>query len=156
MTAIAQAMAALQKQSIHQSETKRYDLVSGTTLGKVVVEGKRVSGKQWKMQKTASSRSHLPKARQTPYDLRQAAVLVHKEVKLKEVCRFTTMIKSNYQTEMKAGKIADMEARKKAIQDKRAKKEERERYELLQAKMHAKSVERLRKREKRNKLLKER
>lgn len=41
-----------------------------------------------------------------------------------------------------------------AIKDKRAAKEERERYEKMAAKMHAKRVERLRRREKRNKLLK--
>jgi rRNA-processing protein CGR1 len=41
-----------------------------------------------------------------------------------------------------------------AIKDKRAAKEEKERYELLAAKMHAKRVDRLRRREKRNKMLK--
>lgn len=41
-----------------------------------------------------------------------------------------------------------------AIKDKRAAKEEKERYEKMAEKMHAKRVERLRRREKRNKLLK--
>jgi rRNA-processing protein CGR1 len=41
-----------------------------------------------------------------------------------------------------------------AIKDKRAAKEEKDRYALLAAKMHAKRVERLRRREKRNKMLK--
>lgn len=41
-----------------------------------------------------------------------------------------------------------------AIKDKRAAKEERERYEKMAEKMHAKRVERLKRREKRNKLLK--
>lgn len=40
-----------------------------------------------------------------------------------------------------------------AIRDKRAKKEERERYEKLAEKMHRKRVERLKRKEKRNKLL---
>ena len=47
-----------------------------------------------------------------------------------------------------------MQRKIQAIKDKRAAKEERERYELLAAKMHAKRVERLRRREKRNKMLK--
>ena len=42
----------------------------------------------------------------------------------------------------------------KAIKDKRVAKEERERYEKMAEKMHAKRVERLKRREKRNKLLK--
>jgi hypothetical protein len=41
-----------------------------------------------------------------------------------------------------------------AIKDKRAAKEEKDRYALLAAKMHAKRVDRLRRREKRNKMLK--
>lgn len=40
-----------------------------------------------------------------------------------------------------------------AIRDKRAKKEERERYEKMAEKMHRKRVERLKRKEKRNKLL---
>lgn len=41
-----------------------------------------------------------------------------------------------------------------AIKDKRAAKEEKERYEKMAEKMHRKRVERLKRREKRNKLLK--
>lgn len=41
-----------------------------------------------------------------------------------------------------------------AIKDKRTAKEERERYEKMAEKMHAKRVERLKRKEKRNKLLK--
>lgn len=41
-----------------------------------------------------------------------------------------------------------------AIKDKRAAKEERERYEKMAEKMHRKRVERLKRREKRNKMLK--
>jgi len=40
------------------------------------------------------------------------------------------------------------------IKDRRAAKEEKERYEKMAAKMHAKRVDRLKRREKRNKLLK--
>ncbi|AMD21484.1 HER206Wp [Eremothecium sinecaudum] len=58
--------------------------------------------------------------------------------------------------ELKAEKEAAKQARIKALRDRREKKEENERYEKLAAKMHAKKVERMRKREKRNKALKER
>ena len=44
--------------------------------------------------------------------------------------------------------------RTQAIKDKRAAKEEKQRYEKMAEKMHAKRVERLKRREKRNKLLK--
>lgn len=44
--------------------------------------------------------------------------------------------------------------RVQAIKDKRAAKTEKERYEKMAEKMHAKRVERLKRREKRNKLLK--
>jgi len=47
-----------------------------------------------------------------------------------------------------------MQRKVQAIKDKRAAKEEKDRYALLAAKMHAKRVERLRRREKRNKMLK--
>ena len=49
---------------------------------------------------------------------------------------------------------SDTQRRIQAIKDKRAAKEERERYEKLAEKMHRKRVERLKRREKRNKLLK--
>lgn len=50
---------------------------------------------------------------------------------------------------------ADLNGQKRvqAIKDKRAMKEEKERYELMAAKMHKKRVERLKRKEKRNKLL---
>lgn len=43
--------------------------------------------------------------------------------------------------------------RVQAIKDKRAAKEERERYEKMAEKMHKKRVDRLKRKEKRNKLL---
>lgn len=48
----------------------------------------------------------------------------------------------------------EYQSRIQAIKDKRAAKEEKERYEKMAEKMHAKRVERLKRREKRNKLLK--
>ncbi len=50
--------------------------------------------------------------------------------------------------------IGSYQRRIQAIKDKRAAKEEKERYEKMAEKMHAKRVERLKRREKRNKLLK--
>ncbi len=47
-----------------------------------------------------------------------------------------------------------LQRRIQAIKDRRAAKEEKERYERLAAKMHQKRVERLKRREKRNKRLK--
>jgi rRNA-processing protein CGR1 len=47
-----------------------------------------------------------------------------------------------------------LQKRIQAIKDKRAAKEERERYEKLAEKMHQKRVDRLKRKEKRNKLLK--
>ena len=47
-----------------------------------------------------------------------------------------------------------VQRRIQAIKDKRAAKEEKERYEKMAEKMHKKRVERLKRREKRNKLLK--
>ena len=46
------------------------------------------------------------------------------------------------------------QSRIQAIKDKRAAKEEKERFEKMAEKMHMKRVERLKRREKRNKLLK--
>ena len=46
-----------------------------------------------------------------------------------------------------------LQRRVQAIKDKRAAKEERERYEKMAEKMHKKRVERLKRKEKRNKLL---
>ena len=49
---------------------------------------------------------------------------------------------------------ASFQRRIQVIKDKRAAKAEKERYEKMAEKMHAKRVERLKRREKRNKLLK--
>ena len=57
---------------------------------------------------------------------------------------------------MKSEKEAERQSKIQAIKDKRAAKEEKERYEKLAARMHQKRVERLKRREKRNKALKER
>lgn len=58
--------------------------------------------------------------------------------------------------ELKEEKEQEKKNRLKLIKERQEAKEEKERYERLAAKMHAKKVERMRKREKRNKLLKDR
>jgi rRNA-processing protein CGR1 len=103
----------------------------------------RVSGKQWKLAKKATTRSQLPASRRTSYALRQQEAQKQREIKLKE-------------TELRADAKQELEDRKRAIQEKREKREEKERFEKLKEKMHKKTVDRIRKREKRNKLLKER
>lgn len=59
-------------------------------------------------------------------------------------------------SELKDEKVAVKQERIADLKRRREIKEEKERYERIATKMHAKKVERLRKKEKRNKLLKER
>ena len=61
---------------------------------------------------------------------------------------------SSYLIREGVGKLTDSQRRIQAIRDKRAAKEEKERYEKMAEKMHRKRVERVKRREKRNKLLK--
>ncbi|KAF3919668.1 hypothetical protein ABW20_dc0105554 [Dactylellina cionopaga] len=115
--------------------------------------GIRKNGKQWKLPKapfkpgstTANTLSSAPasKKQSKTFLARQSDRLQSAIVKAKE-------------NELKAEKEAVRQARIKSIKDRRAAKEEKERYEKLAVKMHAKRVERLKRREKRNKLLKER
>ncbi|KAF8476922.1 hypothetical protein BDZ91DRAFT_708361 [Kalaharituber pfeilii] len=58
--------------------------------------------------------------------------------------------------ELKDEKEAARQRQVQALKEKREKKAEKERYEKLALKMHAKRVQRLKRREKRNKALKER
>ncbi|EGX49743.1 hypothetical protein AOL_s00078g232 [Orbilia oligospora ATCC 24927] len=113
---------------------------------------KNAPGKQWKLPKapfkpgttTISTTTTTTSSKQSKsYLARQADRLQSSIIKTKE-------------KELKAEKEAIRQQRIQSIKDKRAAKEEKERYDLLAAKMHAKRVERLKRREKRNKLLKER
>nr|POF12732.1 rrna-processing protein cgra [Quercus suber] len=99
--------------------------------------GMRVNGKQWHPTKKA----FRPTAGQTTYAKRVAKESQRAETKKLE-------------QEMKTEKEAERQRKVQAIKDKRAAKEEKARFELMAAKMHAKRVERLKRREKRNKLLK--
>ncbi|CAD0114934.1 unnamed protein product [Aureobasidium uvarum] len=101
------------------------------------VTGMRKNGKQWHENKKA----FRPTAGQTSYAKRQAKDQALAVVKAQE-------------KEMKEEKEAERQRRITALKEKREAKEEKERYEKMAAKMHQKRVDRLKRREKRNKLLK--
>ncbi|KUJ11282.1 uncharacterized protein LY89DRAFT_689167 [Mollisia scopiformis] len=100
-------------------------------------QGMRKNGKQWHPQKSA----FRPTSGMTSYEKRQEERKATAAVKAKE-------------KEMKEEKEAERQRRITALRDKRAAKEEKARYEKLAETMHRKRVERLKKKEKRNKLLK--
>ncbi|CDK28970.1 unnamed protein product [Kuraishia capsulata CBS 1993] len=108
---------------------------------KDVSMGNRVSGKDWKLQKKAFRVKSL--GVKNNWKKKQ-------ELRLKEEA-FKAKLK-----EMKEEKESERKAHAEEIKRRREAKEEKERYEKLATKMHAKKVERLRRREKRNKMLKER
>ena len=104
-------------------------------------KGNRVSGKNWKVEKKAFRIKSLGAS--TSWKLKQ-------EKKLKDA-QDKARLKA-----LQDEKEADHKAKITKIKEKREKKAEEERYERLAQVMHAKRVDRLRRREKRNKLLKER
>ncbi|PSK42158.1 hypothetical protein C1H76_5254 [Elsinoe australis] len=97
----------------------------------------RKNGKNWH----SKQKAFRPTAGQTPYEKRAAR---EKEL---------AVVKA-HEKELKEEKEAERQRRVQAIKDKRAAKEERERYEKMAEKMHRKRVDRLKRREKRNKMLK--
>ena len=99
--------------------------------------GKRKNGKNWH----PSKKAFRPTAGLTAYDKRKAQDSEKKIIKARE-------------QEMRDGKEDERNRRIQAIKDRRKAKEEKDRFALMKAKMHAKSVERRKRREKRNKLLK--
>ncbi|KAI9859590.1 MAG: hypothetical protein M1824_003756 [Vezdaea acicularis] len=99
--------------------------------------GLRKNGKNWHPPKSA----FRIKAGQSTY------------AKRLEERKATTTMKAK-EKEMKDEKQEERQRRIQAIKDRRAAKEEKERYEKLAVKMHRKRVERLKRKEKRNKLLK--
>ncbi|KAG4035732.1 hypothetical protein MFRU_001g05000 [Monilinia fructicola] len=103
----------------------------------VVPQGMRKNGKQWHPVKKA----FRPKAGNTSYEKRKANDEAIAATKAKE-------------KEMKEEKEAARQAHITKIKEKRANKEERERYEKMAQTMHQKRVDRLKRREKRNKMLK--
>lgn len=115
------------------------------TTPKDIGEGARVSGKEWKISKDAF--------RVRTLGVKQLKSSNFKERELKK------MQEDQYKSKLKELKGDKENARKEklaALKKKREAKEEKERFERVAAKMTAKKVERLRKKEKRNKLLKER
>ncbi|EFX02474.1 rRNA-processing protein cgr1 [Grosmannia clavigera kw1407] len=98
--------------------------------------GLRRNGKQWHEPKKA----FRPASGLTSFAQRSKERIARATMKAKE-------------KELKDEKEAERQVRIKAIRDKKAAKEEKERYEKLAEKMHKKRVERLKRKEKRNKLL---
>ncbi|SCU84642.1 LAFA_0D11122g1_1 [Lachancea sp. 'fantastica'] len=110
-----------------------------------VAKGSNVSGRAWKVAKgqfRVGSRQ-VKNKKLTSWEIKKQKMLEDKQFKLK----------------LKELKEEKDQAHKEKIQnlkERREKKEEQERYERMATKMHAKKVDRLRRREKRNKALKER
>ncbi|KFH47977.1 rRNA-processing protein-like protein [Hapsidospora chrysogenum ATCC 11550] len=98
--------------------------------------GFRKNGKQWHPPKKA----FRPAAGLKSYEKRTQERALLAQVKAKE-------------KEMKEEKEQERKDKIAAIKEKRARKEEKERYEEMAAKMHRKRVERLKRKEKRNKLI---
>ncbi|KAI9889144.1 MAG: hypothetical protein M1814_005735 [Vezdaea aestivalis] len=98
--------------------------------------GRRQNGKNWHVQKSA----FRPKSGWSTWD--QRSKQREETAKTKEV-----------ENKMKSLKESERQTRIEAIKKKRADKEERKRFEMLEQKMHKKRVERLKRKEKRNKLL---
>lgn len=106
-------------------------------------EGARVNGKDWKIKKDAFRVKSLGVKKLSSWKLREQKKIEEEQFK----ARIKDLKKDK--EDIKQQRIADLKRRREI-------KEEKERYERMAAKMHAKKVERMRKREKRNKLLKER
>jgi len=98
--------------------------------------GMRKNGKQWHAPRAA----FRPGSGLTSFEQRKKLRDEQKMVKAKE-------------KELKDEKEAERQRRITALKEKRAAKEEKERYEKMAEKMHKKRVERLKRKEKRNKLL---
>ncbi|KID68650.1 Cgr1, partial [Metarhizium hybridum] len=98
--------------------------------------GMRKNGKQWHEQKKA----FRPSKGLTTFEKRAKERAAMAQMKAKE-------------KEMKEEKEAMRKEKMEKIREKRAKKEEKERYEKMAETMHRKRVERLKRKEKRNKLI---
>ncbi|OQV07112.1 hypothetical protein CLAIMM_11594 [Cladophialophora immunda] len=99
--------------------------------------GMRVNGKNWH----APKKPFRPTAGKTTYVKRKEQETLKQATKARE-------------QEMREEKEAERNRRVQAIKDRRKAKEEKERYDKMAEKMHKKLVERRKRREKRNKLLK--
>ncbi|KAK3310181.1 rRNA-processing protein CGR1 [Chaetomium strumarium] len=113
--------------------------IEGAASGEAVVAkplGMRKNGKQWH----APKKAFRPGSGLTSYEKRAKARVEQAATKAKE-------------REMKEEKEAERKRRIQALKEKREAKAEKERYEQLAAKMHKKRLDRLKRKEKRNKLL---
>lgn len=119
------------------SSTATEPAISVHPLSALTASSIRKNGKHWHAQKSA----FRPKAGQTSYSKRINERKAMETMKAKE-------------REMKDEKEAERQRRIQTIKDRRAAKEEKARYEKMAETMHKKRVERLKRREKRNKLLK--
>lgn len=110
---------------------------------KDIGEGSRVNGKDWKIKKDAFRVKTL--------GVKKLSTWKQREQKKMEQDQYKARLQELKQEkeDAKNQRISDLKRRREI-------KAEKERYEKMAVKMHAKKVERLRKREKRNKLLKER
>lgn len=110
---------------------------------KDVGEGSRVNGKDWKIKKDAFRVKTL--------GVNKLSTWEHREQKKLEQQQFKARLQDLKQEkeDAKNQRISDLKRRREI-------KAEKERYEKMALKMHAKKVDRMRKREKRNKMLKER
>lgn len=104
-------------------------------------QGRRVGGKEWKEPKKAFRIKSL--GVKTPWEKKQEQRQKDSEAKLR--------IK-----QMKEEKEQEKKEKIEKLKEKREKKAEQERYDRLALVMHKKRVNRLKRREKRNKLLRER
>ncbi|EPX73913.1 CGR1 family protein [Schizosaccharomyces octosporus yFS286] len=102
-----------------------------------------VSGKPWKASKAAYRRSGLAPTQKTSYEKRMEERRRVQEAKDRE-------------QKLRDEKEEERSAHAQKIRARREAKAEKERMELLQSKFHQKVIDRRRRREKRNKMLKER
>ncbi|QWU88791.1 hypothetical protein CA3LBN_003099 [Candidozyma haemuli] len=110
---------------------------------KEITEGPRVNGKNFKIKKDAFRVRSLGVKKLNTWQLREKKKLEEEQYKAR--------IK-----DLKQEKEDEKNSRVAEIKRRREIKEEKERYERMAEKMHAKKVERMRKKEKRNKALRER
>lgn len=125
--------------------TNTEEVVANIEHEELKSRGATVSGRSWKSQKDAfrAQSKTIKNTTLSSWELREQKRLEDKQFKDK--------LKA-----LKEEKEDLRKARIQSLKERREKKEEKERYERLATKMHAKKVERLRRREKRNKALKER
>ena len=132
-------MVALQVGS-QASVDKKY---TDPTAPREATEGSRVNGKDWKIKKDAFRLGPASTNKLKGWEKRRQQDLEEKQYK----ARLQSLTQE---------KEDERRAHIEKIKSRREAKAEKERYQALAQKMHARKVDRLRKREKRNKKLKER